>query len=178
MHICSGRRYLHADICEDVPHFLIKDDHIAQIFLCEGETGVEQLDEIILGLQQLRKDFINTLLPAGEDAYDAYWEAHPTEPQWEELPEDTKIAWAFAASNQAVVPQREFKIGNGRSPVVILKHNLQAKSMDVRVTNAAGMCVVPKITAVDDNTLALEFTPEELPGAGDQQYTVKLFPHG
>ncbi len=28
MHICSGRRYLHADICEEVPHFLIKDGEI------------------------------------------------------------------------------------------------------------------------------------------------------
>jgi len=90
----------------------------------------------------------------------------------------TTCAQSQASPDYRNTMQTTFKIGNGRDTVFILKHNLHAKGLDVRVTTAAGMCVVPKITAVDDDTIALEFTPEELPGAGDQQYTVKLFPNG
>jgi len=170
MHICSGRRHLHADICEDVPHLMIQD---AEIFLGKGKLGVDQLDEIISGLQKLRFAYIATLLPAGEAAYR---EAHLAVPvPWEELSDSTKLSWAFAMSSKQ---KATFKVGNGRDTLVIIKHNFHTRYVVERTNNAAGLLVRPKVTRVDDDTMALEFTPEYMPGAGDEQYTVKVFSIG
>lgn len=161
MHICSGRRYLHADICEEVPHFLIKD---GEIFLGEGKLGVDQLDEIIEGLRKLRFAYIATLLPA------AYQEAHLAVPvPWDELSDPTKL------SVISIKQKAAFKVGNGRDTLVIIKHNFHTRYVVERTNSAAGLPIRPKVTRVDDDTMALEFTPEDRPGAGDEQYTVKVF---
>jgi hypothetical protein len=158
---CTGRRHLFANIAEDVPHFCIED---GEFFFEDGEVGVHQLDEVIEGLRKLRLAYIATLLPA------AYQEAHLAVPvPWEELSDSTKL------SVISIKQKAAFKVGNGRDTLVIIKHNFHTRHVVERTNSAAGLPVRPKVTRVDDDTMALEFTPEDRPGAGDEQYTVKVF---
>lgn len=159
----SSRGRFFAEIVDGVPQLTIDDSQ----FVLREEDSVERLDVIIQGLTELREDVLVTLIKAGQVMYDAYRKTNGGTP-WQHLPWAVRVAWGLATRDKSMSQRTVFHLGNGQDTAFIIVHNCHQRNPEMRITDETDALVAPRITAIDDDRILLEF--EEA-----KKYTVRIF---
>jgi hypothetical protein len=161
--ISSEFQRFFAEIVSGVPRLTIDE---AQFTLRERDS-VEQLDEIIQGLTKLRDEVLATLIKAGQVAYDIHQKTHGGTP-WQNLPYAVCVAWGLATRDKSMSQQTTFFLGNGRDTAFIIVHNCHQRNPEMRITCETNETVAPRITAINDDRILLEFKEAK-------NYRVRIF---
>jgi hypothetical protein len=173
-HIFPGHRYLCVDIKEGVPHFTIQGDPTTEIFLRNGRAGIEQLNEFIAGLVEIR-NVLDVEIPGGLLAEIFLRDGRAGVEQFKKF-----IAGLVEIRETLYVEHGyKVKVGNGQDTVFTIKHGFHTKNLRVVVFTNFGYetpCVAFRV--IDEDTITVGFSPREKPGSGDEQYTVEMFPNG
>jgi len=122
------------------------------------------------------------MISLGQTAYDTYRRIlNSVPPPWENLPGDVQIAWEKAASTVSITTHQMrtmARFGDGKTRDFLFYHHLGYNDFSVVVTAPDGHPVtLEDMRRLSRDKLALHFREGDIPGAGDQQYTVELRMH-
>lgn len=122
------------------------------------------------------------MISLGQTAYDTYRRLlNSVPPLWEALPEDVQVAWEKVASTISITthqPRTMARFGDGKTRDFLFYHHLGSNDFSVVVTAPDGRPVTLEgVKCLNRDKLALHFREGDIPGAGDQQYTVELRTH-
>jgi hypothetical protein len=115
------------------------------------------------------------VISLGQTAHDTYRRLlNSVPPPWENLPGDVQVAWEKTASAVAITthqPRLSARFGDGKTRHFLFYHHQESNDFTVVLTPPVEPEAVVKLTP---NMLVIHFREGDIPGAGDQQYTVEL----